>query len=146
MNLNQIRDDLNQAQLSRDEIKVSTLRILLSEIKNSEIAKGNPLSDEDIIAVIQKEVKKRKEAIAAFRSGSREEQAQKEEAESKVLEGYLPVQLQLEELTKIVQDTINEVGAAGILDMGKVMGAIMGKIKGQADGTIVSNLVKEKLS
>lgn len=150
MNSGQIRDDLKQAQLLRDEIKVSTLRLLLSEIKNSEIAKGHPpaggLSDEDIIAVLQKEIKKRKEAVLAFRSGGREDQAQKEEAELKILTEYLPAQMEVEELTKIVDESINEVGASSLQDMGKVMGLVMSKVSGRADGSIVSSLVKERLS
>lgn len=144
--MSKIQSDLKQAQLSRDEIKVSTLRLLLSEIKNAEIAKGDSLSDEDIVSIVQREVKKRKEAAAGFRSGSREDQAQKEEAEAKVLEGYLPAQMEVEELTKIVETTINELGAVGVQDMGKVMGVVMGKVKGKADGNIVSGIVKEKLA
>lgn len=144
--LAKIQEDLKQAQLARDEVKVSTLRLLLSEIYNGEIAKGGQLTDQDLISIIQKEVKKRKEAALGFRSGDREEQAQSEEAELKVLEGYLPVQLPTEELTKIVESSINEVGAKSIADMGRVIGAVMGKVKGQADGSMVSALVKEKLS
>lgn len=109
MLVDKIQDDLRQAQLDRDEVKVSTLRLLLSEIHNGEILlrqssgqeKGGPLSDENIISVIQREIKKRKEAAAGFRSGDREDQAQREEVELKILEG----------LTKIVEDSINEVGA-----------------------------------
>ena len=149
--VDKLQEDLRKAQLARDEVKVSTLRMLLSEIKNAEIALRQSLgratiSDDQIIAVIQKEAKKRREAASGFRSGEREEQAQKEEAELKILMSFLPAQLSNEELTKIVNDTITEIGAVSMQDMGKVMGAIMGKIKGQADGTIVSNLVKEKLS
>lgn len=164
MLLDQLQEDLKQAQLARDEVKVSTLRLLLSEIKNAEIVlrqhappseassgqvKGpsaGGLSDEDLVSVVQKEVKKRKEAVLAFRNGGREEQAQKEEAEAKILEGYLPAQMQVEELTKIIENTINEVGAKGIADMGKVIGAVMGKVRGQADGGTVSSIVKEKLT
>lgn len=146
MLLDQVQIDLRQAQLGRDELKVSTLRLLLSEIKNAEIAKGAALSDQDIILTIQREVKKRKEAAAGFRQGGRESGAQKEEAELKILEGYLPPQLSNEELTKLVQDTINELGAKTIGDMGKVVGVVMGKVAGRADGTTVSALVKEKLT
>ncbi|MBI4035847.1 GatB/YqeY domain-containing protein [Candidatus Daviesbacteria bacterium] len=146
MLLDTIQSDLKEAQLGRDEIKVSTLRLLLSEIKNAEIAKGGELSDEDIVSVVQKEVKKRKEAATAFRSGGRQESAVKEESEAAILEKYLPSQLSTEELTKIVQDTINEIGATGVQDMGKVIGAVMGKVRGQADGGTVSALVKGKLS
>lgn len=144
--LDKIQSDLKQAQLARDEIKVSTLRLLLSEIKNAEIAKGGEISDQDIISVIQKEAKKRKEASVAFRTGGREESAVKEEAELKVLEQYLPAQISTEELTKIVEESINEQGVTSIQDMGKVIGYVMGKVKGQADGAVVSALVKEKLS
>jgi len=145
MLIDQIQSDLKEAQLARDEIEVSTLRLLLSEIKNEEIKKGEKLFDQDIISVIQREVKKRKEAAAGFRTGGREEQAQKEEAELKILESYLPAQLSNEELTKVVEDTINELGAKSMADMGRVMGVVMGKVKGQADGGVVSALVKEKL-
>lgn len=154
MLIDKIQSDLKEAQLARDEIKVSTLRLLISEIKNAEIvlrqssgqAKGGQLADEDIISIIQKEVKKRKEAAAGFRSGGREQQALKEEAEQKVLEGYLPSQLSNEELTKIVSESITEVGAKSLADMGKIMGVVMSKVSGRADGGTVSNLVKEKLS
>lgn len=146
MLIDKVSSDLKQAQLARNEVKVSTLRLLLSEIHNAEIAKGALLSDEDIVAVVSREVKKRKEAAAGFRAGNREEQAQKEEAEGKILEDYLPAQLSNEELTKIVEDSINELGAKSLADMGKVMGVVMGKVKGQADGGLVSALVKEKLS
>lgn len=142
--LDKIQNDLRKAQLSRDETKVSTLRLLLSEIHNLEIIKKT-ISDQDIISVTLKEVKKRKEAIEAFRNGGREQQAQKEEAESKILEAYLPSQANIEELTKLVEDTINELGATSMQDMGKVIGAVMGKAKGRADGSTVSQIVKERL-
>lgn len=160
--LGKIQEDLKQAQLAKDEIKVSTLRLLISEIHNAEIQKGGSLSDQDTTGVIQREVKKRKEAAAGFRTGGREDSAQKEEAELKILEGYLPKQLSnevlilrlhsgstlnsIEGLTKLVEDSINEVGAKSLADMGKVMGMVMSKVKGQADGNVVSGIVKEKLS
>lgn len=150
MLIDQIQDDLKNAQLNRDEVKVSTLRLLLSEIKNAEISKGNPsadgLSDEDMISVVQREVKKRKEAAAGFRSGDREESALKEEAELKILESYLPAQLSNEELTKIVEESITELGASSMVDMGKVIRIVMGKVKGKAAGGTASGLVKERLS
>ncbi len=146
MLLDKLQSDLKSSQLARDEIKVSTLRLLLSEIKNAEIAKGGSLTDEEIVSIVQKEVKKRKEAIVGFRSGSREDQAQKEEAEEVVLKSYLPAQLSSEELTKIVEKTINETRAVSIQDMGKVIGKVMGEVKGQAEGSVVSALVKERLS
>ena len=144
--LNKILEDLKQAQLSKDEAKTSTLRMLISELNYAKIQKGEELSEEDIIVVVQKEVKKRKEAAEGFRKGAREEQAIKEEAEAKILMQYLPAQLSNEELTKIVEETITETGANSLADMGKVIGIVMGKIKGQATGGQVSLLVKEKLN
>ncbi len=141
-----LQEDLKQAMLSHDEVKISTLRLLISELKNLQIQKGSELQEKDIVATIQKEVKKRKEAAEGFRKGSREEQAQKEEAESKVLEGYLPEQLSDEELTKIVEEVINNVGASSIQDMGRVIGEVRGKVGQGADGSRISFLVKQKLS
>ncbi len=146
MLINQLQEELKQSQLQKDEVKVSTLRLLLSEVKNAEIAKGHPLSDEEIVEVASREAKKRREAAAGFRQGDREEQALKEEAELKILEGYLPAQASDEELTKIIEQAINELGASSIADMGKVMQAVMVKVAGQADGGRVSAIVKEKLS
>lgn len=144
--VDKIQEDLKKAQLARDEIRVSTLRLLLSEIKNAEIAQGGQLSDENLISIVSREAKKRKEAAAGFRKGERETGAQKEEAELKILESYLPAQLSNEELTKLVENSITEVGAKSLQDMGKVMGAVMGKVAGRADGGVISALVKERLS
>lgn len=147
MLLSKLQEDLKAAQLLKDEVKVSTLRLLLSEIHNLEIQKGEELlADADVIFVIQREVKKRKEAMVAFRSGGRSDQAQKEEAEMKILENYLPAQLSNEELTAIVENSITELGANQISDMGRVIGAVMGKVAGKADGGTVSAIVKGKLS
>lgn len=145
MILTKIQDDLKSAQLERQDLKVSTLRLLLSEIHNLEIIQKT-ISDQDVTSVIQKEAKKRKEAIEAFRKGGREESAQKEEAELKLLEEYLPAPLSNEELTQIVDQVINEIGATSVNDLGKVIGAVMAKVVGRADGSTVSALVKEKLS
>ena len=110
------------------------------------IKKGGELSDAEVVSIVQREVKKRKEAAAGFRSGDREASAKKEEAELEVLMVYLPPQLSTEELTKIIVESINETGAVSISDMGKVIGSVMGKVAGRADGGTVSALVKEKLS
>src|SRR3989338_2483354 len=141
--ISQIQQDLKQAQLNRDEVKVSTLRLLLSEIHNLEIQKGE-IFKADILQVISREVKKIKEAALGFRSGGREENAKKEEAELEILEKYLPQQLSNEELTKLVEEAITEVGANSVSDIGKVIGVVMGKATGQADGGRVSEIAKEK--
>ena len=121
--VDKLQQDLKDAQIARDETRVSTLRLLLSEVKNAEIAKGTDLLDEDIVSLVQKE-----------------------EAEAKILQAYLPAQLSNEELTKIIEESITEVGAKSIQDMGRVIGVVMGKVRGQAEGGMISALVKEKLS
>lgn len=143
--IDQIQKDLKEAQLARDERKVSTLRLLIAEINNARIDKGE-LTDIDITQIIQREVKKRKEAAEGFRSGNRENSAKEEEAEAKILGTYLPQQLSDEELTKIIEEVINEVDAKSMADMGKVIGQVMSKVSGQADGGRVSGIVKQKLS
>lgn len=140
-----LRADLQKAQLEKNENKVSTLRMLISEIKYAEISKGQELADADLVTVIQREVKKRREAAAGFREGDREEQAVKEEQEAEILSAYLPVQLTDEELTNIVDEAISQTGAVGITDMGRVIGVVMGKAAGKTDGSRVSAVVKAKL-
>ena len=141
----QIRQDLKSAMLAHDETAVSTLRMLLSEIKYAEVAKGE-VTDQDVIAVVQKELKKRKEAAEGFRKGDREEAAQKEEAEAKVLEKYLPEQLSDEQLQNLVDEAIKEIGATSMGDMGKVISLVMSKAGQSAEGSRVSALVRQKLS
>lgn len=145
MIINKLQEDLKNAQLARKELTVSVIRMLLSEIKYAEIAKGNSLADNEIVSVIQKEVKKRNESATAFHLGKREDLATKEEAEAEILKTYLPTQLSDEELLKIVEQAITEVGASSVSDMGKVIGLVMGRAEGKADGGRVSSLVKEKL-
>jgi uncharacterized protein YqeY len=143
---NQLREDLKEAQLMENELVVATLRLLLSEIRNAQIAKGQELSDDEIVSVLQKELKKRREAAEAFKAGNRIEMAEREEAEAAVLQKYLPAQMSDEELTKIVEEVIKEVGATEIKDMGRVIGAVRGKVGSSADGSKISQIVKEKLS
>lgn len=149
MLFDEIQNDLKNAMLSRNEIKVSTLRLLISELKNIIINKGvlrdDKLSDDDVVSIIQKEVKKRNESIISFKNGGREDLVSKEEAEMKILQSYLPQQLSDEELLKVVEQAINSTGATGISDMGKVIGIVMGQVKGRADGGRVSVIVKGKL-
>lgn len=145
MLIDQIHSDLKQSQLQRQETEVSTLRMLLSEISYAQISKGEELTDADIIQVTQKEIKKRKEAAEGFRQGGRAESAEKEEKEAVILQKYLPEQISDEELTKIVETAINDMGAKSTADMGKVIGAVMSKVTGRADGGRVSALVKDKL-
>ena len=148
-----IRQDLKAAMIAKDETTVSTLRMLISEMTYAKVAKSvESLSDEDIISVIQKEAKKRKESIDSFTSGGRPELAEKEQVELKILQKYLPEQISDEELTKVVEDSITKItllsgeSKLGMSDMGKVIGMVMGQVGAKAEGARVSQLVKEKLT
>lgn len=142
-----LREDLKQAQLKKDELTVATLRLLLSEITYAKVAKSTDvLSDQDIISVVQKAVKQRKESIESFKKGGREDLASKEESELSVLQKYLPEQISDEELTSLVEESINDIGASSMVDCGKVIGAVMGKVGQRADGSRVSAIVRSKLS
>jgi hypothetical protein len=144
-----LKEELKHSILARDEIKTSTLRMLLSAITYYEIQKGGAgyeATDEDVISVIQKEVKQRKDSIEQFRSGGREELAQKEQQELELLQKYLPKQLSEDEISKIVDEAVRQTGVTSPEDIGKVMGVVMPKIKGKADGAVVSKIVRERLS
>lgn len=145
-----IQTDLKQAQLNKDELRVNTLRLLLSEMKYAEIQKktteSGSLPEAEIISLVQKEIKKRKEAAAGFRQGDREENARKEELEADILMKYLPEQLSDEELTKIIDGVIAEIEPSGLDNMGKVIGLVLSKTAGKADGGRVSGLLRKKWS
>ncbi|OGH16566.1 MAG: glutamyl-tRNA amidotransferase [Candidatus Levybacteria bacterium RIFCSPHIGHO2_02_FULL_40_18] len=144
-----IQEDLKQAMVAKDELRLSTIRLLKSAIQYHEIQKGGAgygATDEDVIEVIGREIKKRNEAIELYKQGGRNELAEKEQKELEILKSYLPEQMSEDEVRKLVEEAISSIGASGIQDMGKVMGALMPKVKGKADGTLVSNIVREALS
>ncbi|WP_211342798.1 GatB/YqeY domain-containing protein [Actinomadura pelletieri] len=143
-----LETDLSAAMKARDEVRTRTLRMALTAVKNEEVAGKQPraLSDEDVVRVLNREAKKRREAAAAFGDAGREEQAQAERAEGEVLEGYLPAQLGDEELTALVADAIAETGAAGPRAMGQVMKVVNPKVAGRADGGRVAAEVKRQLA
>ena len=144
-----IRDELKQSMLARTELKTSVLRMLLSAINYYEIQKGGAgyeATDEDVLAVIQKEAKQRRDSIAEFTKANRPELANKEAEELKMLQVYLPQQMPEHQIREIVKRTISEINATTVAEIGKVMGALMPKIKGKADGGLVSKIVKEELS
>lgn len=144
-----LQEELKQAMLARDELRKSVLRMLLSAINYYEIQKGGAgyeATDEDVMSVIQKESKQRKDSIEQFKAGQRQDLADKETRELEILQTYLPAQMTEEEIKKLVIEAIKETGAKSMQDMGKVMSAVMPKLKGKADGALVSQLVKEELS
>lgn len=142
----QIQEDLTNAMKAKEEIKLSALRMLKADIMKFEVSGAKKeATDEDIITIIQKQVKQRKDSEQQFRDGDREEMADKEAKEATILSEYLPEQMSEEDVRKIVQETIREVGATSKADMGKIMGAVMPKVKGKADGKIINKLVMELL-
>jgi len=144
----QLRLDLTEAIRSRDELVSGTIRMVLSAITNEEVAgkEARVLSDDEVITVLSREAKKRREASEAFEAAGRTDKAALEKAEGEVIAKYLPAQLSADDIKAMIAHAIASTGAAGPSDMGKVMGAIKPLIAGKADGSIVSTLVKEALN
>jgi hypothetical protein len=143
-----LETDLSSAMKARDEVRTRTLRMALTAVKNEEVAgkQSRELSDDDVVKVLTREAKKRREAATAFGDAGREEQAQAERDEGAVLEEYLPAQLSDEELTALVADAIAETGAAGPRAMGQVMKSVNPKVAGRAEGGRVAAEVKRQLA
>jgi len=141
-----LKGDLNQALRKGEKERVSTLRLLLSNIGNAEIAKGGPLDEPGVLGVIAKQAKQNRESIDAFRQGERSDLVAKEERELSVLQEYLPQPMSSEEIAAAARQAIAEVGAAGPGDKGKVMGKLMPQVKGKADGGEVNAIVSELLA
>ncbi len=145
----QITADLSAAMKARDKARTSALRMLVSALKNQAIADGHgaqgTLDDAEVERILASEVKRRREAAAAYRDADRTEQAEAEEAEAAVYEAYLPEQLTDEELAGLVDEAIAEVGASDVTQMGQVMKTVMSRVQGRAEGSRVSALVKQRL-
>jgi len=137
-----LEQDMKESLKNKEESRLSTIRLLRSQIKNREIDKKAALTDEEIIEAIQKEIKQRREIIPDMERASRQDLIKQVNEEIAILEGYLPAQLSPQELKQIVDEVVKEVGASSPRDMGKVMGALMSRVKGKADGKMVSELVK----
>ncbi len=150
----QLSDDLREAMRAGDALRRDTLRSLLTAIANAEIARVNvkqagatrqDLPEPDVLDVVAKQAKQRRESIAEYRKGAREDLASREEAELALIERYLPAQMSRDEVAGVVRAVIAETGAAGMKDKGKVMPAAMAQLKGRADGRIVNEVVGELL-
>ncbi|MCO6007149.1 GatB/YqeY domain-containing protein [Actinoallomurus purpureus] len=143
-----LQADLSAAMKARDEVRTRTLRMALTAVTNEEVAgkRARELSDDDVVKVLQREAKKRREAAEAFADAGRTQQAEAEQAEGVVLEDYLPAQLSDEELAELVRATIAETGAEGPRAMGQVMKEVTPKVAGRADGKRVSGEVKRQLA
>ena len=144
--ITRMEDEVKQAMLARDTERRDALRLLLSSLRAAEKELQRPLSDGEELQVLQRERKRRQEAAEAFRSGGRPEQAASEERELDVLQEFMPEPLNEDELEEIVDDAIAENGATSMRDFGRVMADVMPQVSGRADGSVVSQLVKEKLA
>jgi len=144
--IEEIEGELREAMKARDADRRDALRLILNALKVSEKELQRPLSEDEELQVLQRERKRRVEAAEAFRAGGREEQADDEEYELEVLEEFMPAPLSEDEIEEIVDDAIAEVGATSIADLGRVMADVMPQIAGRADGSAVSQIVREKLA
>ena len=141
-----LSDDLKQAMKGGDTVKRDTIRLVMSAINNAEIAKQTKLSDTDVIGIIAREIKQRQESIDAFKNGGRQDLVDKEQAEMTILQSYMPKQVGHDEVVAAAKRIIEEVGAHGPSDKGKVMPKIITELKGKADGREINNVVTELLS
>ena len=141
-----IQDELKDAMRDRDNDRRDALRLILSSLQSAEKELQRPLNDQEELQVLQRERKRRVESIEAFQSVGRDEQAAKEQAELEVLEDFMPEPLTEDELERIVDDAIAEVGATSMRDLGRVMADVMPQVAGRADGSVVSQIVREKLA
>ena len=144
--IERIEDELKAAMRGRESVRVGTLRLTLSALRAAEKDLQRPLQEQEELQVLQRERKRRVEAAEAFRAGGREEQAAQEERELGVIEEFMPTPLDEEELEQIVDDAIAETGATSLRDLGRVMADVMPQVAGRADGSTVSQLVREKLA
>lgn len=142
-----LRTDLTTAMKARDSVTASTLRMALTAVTNAEVAgdSARELSDDEVLAVLDKEAKKRREAAESYEAAGRTELAEKERAEEKILAAYLPAQLSEQEIAEIVREAIAEAGAESLKDMGKVMKLVQPRTKGRADGAKVAAEVRSQL-
>lgn len=140
-----LSEDLKCAMKTGDTLKVSVIRLALSEARNTEIAKGHTLTDEELLEVLGRESKKRRESIEQFEKAGRADLVDKESAELRILADYLPQQLSEAEITGIAQEVISELQPTSKADKGKVMAALMPKVRGRADGKLVSQVVDRML-
>jgi uncharacterized protein YqeY len=147
MNLEErLNEEMKQAMRSADKLRLSTIRMIRSAIKNKEIEQRKKLDDEAIFKVIQGMVRKSEESIEQFKAGGRMDLVEKEQKEVETMKSFLPQPLSREEILKIIDQTIEETQASSLKDIGKVMKSVMPKLEGKADGKLINQMVKEKLS
>jgi uncharacterized protein YqeY len=141
-----IEEELKAAMRARDQERTDALRLTLASLRSAEKEVQRPLKEDEELHVLQRERKRRAEAAEAFRGGGREEQASKEERELEIIQEFMPEPVEEEELERIIDDAIAETGATSLRDLGRVMADVMPQVAGRADGSVVSQLVREKLA
>jgi len=147
MSLNErLNEDMKQAMKSQDKFRLSVIRMIRSAIKNVEIDQRKTLDDSEVLDILSREIKQRRDSLLEFEKAGRDDLAVTVKEEIDVIAVYLPQQLTEEEVKEIVQQTISEVGASSKADMGKVMSALMPKVKGRADGKLVNQVVQQSLN
>lgn len=144
--LGQLNQDMKDAMRAKDKARLSVIRMVKAAIQNESIKKGDELDSEEELTVLSREFKQRKESMVEFKNAEREDLVANLEVELQVIEHYLPTQLTEEEVLVIVDEVIAETGASSKADFGKVMKVILPKVKGKADGSLISKLLKQKLS
>lgn len=141
-----LQQDWKDAMKSRDKQKASVISMAKAAILQVEKTENRTVDDDEIIEILSKEVKQRRDAIVEFKNGNRQDLVDQANFEIEILLGYLPKQLTQDEIINIVRETINDIGASSVKDMGKVMSAVMPKVKGRADGKLVNAIVKQNLN
>jgi uncharacterized protein YqeY len=144
--IQRIEDELKTAMRARDQERTDVLRLTLASLRAAEKEVQRPLKEDEELHVLQRERKRRLEAAEAFRAGAREEQAAKEERELEVIQEFMPEPVDEVELERIIDDALAETGATSLRDLGRVMADVMPQVAGRADGSVVSQLVREKLA
>lgn len=144
--ITEIEDEIKDAMRARDQLRTDTLRLTLASLRSAEKELGRPLKEDEELQVLQRERKRRTEAAEAFREGDRADQADKEERELAVIEEFMPEPMSEDAIEEIIDDAIAETGATSLRDLGRVMADVMPQVAGRADGSTVSQLVREKLA
>jgi len=139
-------NDMRTAMKSGDKIKLVTIRMIRAQLKNAGLGREEPLPESEVLAIISKEAKRRKESVELYLKGGREDLAENESKELEIIQSYLPEALSANEIDTLIEQAIAQVNAAGMQDMGKVMGVVMSQVKGRADGSMVQVRVRQKLS
>jgi len=139
-------EEMKQAMKSNEKLRLSTIRMIRTSVKNKEIEVRKKLEDEEILRVIQGMMRKSEESVEQFRAGGRMDLVEKETQEMEILKSFLPKSLSQEEILKVIDETIQENQASSLKDLGKVMKSVMSKLAGKADGKLINQLVKERLS